>query len=104
LLDENEQRDAADRLLDEAWHEFPDDTLCLCPLKAGKRDDSINGVARRGQLAPQAAVPRLHLAQQLSRARDRIGAANALRSIDRALSDPAGQGSLAKLKTELGLS
>jgi putative PEP-CTERM system TPR-repeat lipoprotein len=176
LLDQAKQRDAADRLLDEALRKFPDDTrvvgiaaqraqargdaaravellqrlvtktpndpyllndlawaqlaagrpealanarraatalpnnpnvlhtLGLCLLKAGKRDDSIAALRASANLAPQAALPRLQLAQQLVVAGDRIGAANALRTIRPELLDAAEQGNLAKLKTELGLS
>lgn len=58
------------------------DTLGMAQVLAGKREDGIASLRSAVNLAPVAAVPRLHLTTQLLDAGDRKAAAKLLASID----------------------
>lgn len=79
-------------------------TLGLSLDRAGKKDDAIVALRAAANLAPLQPMPRLHLAQRLSASGDKVGAAEALRTIKAEGLNAADRASLAKLKEELGMS
>lgn len=79
-------------------------TLGLTLAKAGKRDEAIAALRASANLAPLAAVPRLHMAQHLVEAGDRAGATQALRTINESLLGKSDQASLSALRSKLGMS
>ena len=79
-------------------------TLGLALSKSGKKGEAIDALRAAANLAPLAAMPRLHLAQHLSAAGDKVGAAHALRTIDGSRLSAPDKDSLGKLKAELGVS
>lgn len=79
-------------------------TLGMALSKAGKKEEAIEALRSSANLAPLAATPRLHLAQHLAAAGDKVGAAHALRTIDGASLPARDRDTLGKLKAELGIS
>ena len=74
------------------------DTLGMAQLQAGKRDEGIASLRAAINLAPNAALPRLHLAEHLVASGDRKGASDMVRSVDRRQLSPSEQEVLAKVK------
>lgn len=77
------------------------DTLGMAQALAGKRDDSIASLRAAVNLAPAAAIPRLHLAEQLLHAGERKAATTVLAPIDVKQLDEAARATLAQLNKSL---
>lgn len=77
------------------------DTLGMAQAKAGRRDEAIATLRAASNLAPLAALPRLHLSELLLASGDRPGALAALQPIDAKRLDEREKASFAKLKSEL---
>ena len=78
------------------------DTLAIALAKTNKRDEAIATLRTATNLAPTAAVPRLHLSEQLLAAGDRAGAIAAMRLVKAEQLSAKDQLSLSKLKSALG--
>lgn len=79
-------------------------TLGMALARAGQPKEAVHALRAAANLAPQAALPRLHLAQQLVASGDKVAATQALRSVDASQLSAADKNSLGKLKADLGMS
>lgn len=77
------------------------DTLGMAQVLAGKREEGIASLRTAVNLSPAAAVPRLHLAQQLLGTGDRKAAATELATIDSKQLGKADQAVLGQLQQSL---
>lgn len=77
------------------------DTLGMAQAQAGKRDEAIASLRTAVNLAPVAALPRLHLAEQLLAAGDRKAAASVVAPIEGKQLAKADQAALAQLNKSL---
>lgn len=76
-------------------------TLGMALVKAGKREEGIAALRASTNLAPTAALPRLHLSESLLAAGDRHGASTMLRSVRSEQLAPKELATLDRLKKEL---
>lgn len=78
-------------------------TLGLALAKAGKQDEAIATLRTSANLAPLAALPRLHLSEHLLASGDKAGASSTLQSINAGLLGDKDRAALAKMKSQLDI-
>jgi cellulose synthase operon protein C len=80
------------------------DTYGMALMKAGQTDEAVAALKAASNLAPGAALPRLHLAQALWAAKDKTAAAPLLRGLNESQLSAADKQSLQKLRAAVDVN